>query len=112
MPRHEMGRGTRQVPQLSPTVQPQADARIVDQRRAAIESPNTSTPSWLVDDREAARLHGISRSSWWTLHASGRCPAPVKLGRRTLWRRAELAAWIRCGAPSRERWNAMQERGS
>jgi predicted DNA-binding transcriptional regulator AlpA len=57
---------------------------------------------------EAARLCGVSRSHWLLLHSSGRVPLPLKLGNRTLWSREELAAWIRCGAPSRERWEAIK----
>jgi predicted DNA-binding transcriptional regulator AlpA len=75
------------------------------------EAP-TQTPApaaaLLVDAREAARLLGIARSSFWSLHAAGRVPAPVKLGRRTLWRVIELSAWTQAGCPPRDRWAASQ----
>ena len=61
-------------------------------------------PSPLVDDREACRTSGVSRATWWKLHSQGRIPLPVRLGRRTLWRRRELHDWIDAGCPSRDRW--------
>ena len=61
----------------------------------------------LVDSTEAARLCGISRTMWWSLHSSGRVPAPVRLGRRTLWSVDELRGWIAAGCPARERWLAQ-----
>jgi predicted DNA-binding transcriptional regulator AlpA len=62
----------------------------------------------LIPDTAAARLAGVSRATWWRLHAAGRTPAPVRLGRKVLWRRAELAAWIGAGCPDRRGWEAMQ----
>jgi predicted DNA-binding transcriptional regulator AlpA len=62
----------------------------------------------LVDAREAARLCGVSRATWWALHSSGRVPLPVRLGRRTLWAAMELTAWTESGCPPRDRWQAMK----
>lgn len=33
-------------------------------------------------------------------------PRPVPLGRRTIWRVAELEEWVNAGCPARERWEA------
>ena len=74
-----------------------------------MSNPPAPGPPLLVDARAAARLcGGISVRTWWSLHASGRCPLPVRLGRRTLWRGAELAAWIEAGCPARDRWQTMK----
>ena len=62
----------------------------------------------LVGAKTAADMCGVSRSSWWALHAAGRVPLPVRLGRRTLWRASELAAWCEAGCPARGRWEAMK----
>lgn len=35
---------------------------------------------------------------------------PVKLGRRLLWRVADLKAWVAAGMPPRSRWQADQYR--
>ena len=62
----------------------------------------------LVDATTAAELCGLSRSGWWSLHAAGRVPLPVRLGRRTLWRARELAEWSQAGCPARDRWEALK----
>ena len=56
----------------------------------------------LLGADQAARLCGVSRRTWWSLHAAGKTPLPVRLGRRTLWRAAELDGWIAAGCPARE----------
>lgn len=62
----------------------------------------------LLDARAAAKLCGVSRSHFLALHSAGKVPLPVRLGRRTLWRGAELAAWIDAGCPARDRWQATK----
>jgi predicted DNA-binding transcriptional regulator AlpA len=61
-----------------------------------------------VPDTVAARLAGVSRATWWRLHAAAKTPAAVKLGRKRLWNRAELEAWIAAKCPDRQTWEAMQ----
>jgi predicted DNA-binding transcriptional regulator AlpA len=59
----------------------------------------------LVDADSGAALLGISRRHFWALHSSGRLgPLPVKLGKRTMWVRAELQEWTASRCPSREQW--------
>jgi predicted DNA-binding transcriptional regulator AlpA len=63
-----------------------------------------------VDAAGAARMCGVSRAMWWKLHSSGRCPAPIRLGRRCLWRVDELRQWLADGCPPRDRWKAERWR--
>jgi predicted DNA-binding transcriptional regulator AlpA len=71
--------------------------------------PATAEPApLLVPDTVAAALAGVSRSHWWRLHAAGKTPAAVKLGRKVLWNRAELVAWIDAACPSRVEWEARK----
>lgn len=58
----------------------------------------------VLDAREAARLLGISRSTFLKLHAAGKVPMPVRFGRAVRWRREEMNEWLAAGAPSRARW--------
>jgi excisionase family DNA binding protein len=58
----------------------------------------------LLSAVEAAKTLGISVRLLQALNSSGRLPLPVRLGRRCLWAREELADWIRSGSPSREKW--------
>jgi excisionase family DNA binding protein len=67
-----------------------------------IESP------LLISDVQAAALCSCSRSHWHALAAAGKIPPSVKLGRKRLWRRAEVAAWIDAGCPDGRTWEAMK----
>ncbi|WP_428389907.1 helix-turn-helix domain-containing protein [Mucisphaera sp.] len=55
--------------------------------------PNGPYPSLLLNDREAARSLSISTRYLWELANSGEIPS-VKLGRRRLYSRDQLKAWV------------------
>ncbi len=64
-----------------------------------------SKAALLVGADDAAALIGVSRAHFYALHASGRLgPMPIKLGRRSLWVREELASWCRQNCPPRQKW--------
>lgn len=63
-----------------------------------------------VPAAEAARICGVSRAMWWKLKSSGRCPAPIRIGRRLLWRVDELRQWVLDGCPPASKWKAEQYR--
>lgn len=70
----------------------------------------TETPEkLLLSDKEAAELLGIGRTLFWGLHSSGRLPLPVRLGRRTLWRRDLLEKFVEWNCPAREKFLVMLE---
>jgi predicted DNA-binding transcriptional regulator AlpA len=53
---------------------------------------------------------GISRAQFYKLHQAGRLPLPVYLGTRApRWLLADLADWLRAGAPDRQTWQRMRE---
>lgn len=62
----------------------------------------------LVDAKAAARLCGVSRAHFWAMHSAGKVPLPVRLGRRTLWRTAELADWTAAGCPAAQPMESMK----
>lgn len=62
----------------------------------------------LLDAAKASHLCGVSRSAWWSLNSAGRVPRCIHLGRRALWSRRELVAWIDAGCPPREKWEAIR----
>ncbi len=72
------------------------------------ETATTSPAPLLLGAKAAAKLCGVSARTWWALHSAGKTPLPVRLGRRTLWRAAELADWCKAGCPSRDRWHTMK----
>lgn len=61
-----------------------------------------------VSVADVAELLDVSRRHIWKLLASGRMPAPIRLGRSVRWRADELRAWLDAGCPERERWEAMK----
>ena len=71
----------------------------------------TKIESLLIPDTVAAALAGIGRSTWWRLHAAGKTPAAIKMGRSVRWNRAEIVAWIEAGCPDRRTWQAMRKAG-
>ena len=61
---------------------------------------------------DAAALIGISPSHFFQLLKTGRIgPSAIRLGRAKRYLRPELLDWLSAGAPSRERWAAMQSEG-
>jgi excisionase family DNA binding protein len=64
----------------------------------------------LLSAKEAAKLLGICRNHFYTLHNSGRLgPLPIRLGRRVLWSRKELEAWIAVECPARRQWQQLKK---
>jgi predicted DNA-binding transcriptional regulator AlpA len=60
----------------------------------------------LVAAKGGAKLTAVSERTFWSLNAARKIPAPIKLGGKTLWRIAELQAWIDAGCPARDEWEA------
>jgi excisionase family DNA binding protein len=67
-------------------------------------------PALLLSAKQTAKALGVSRTTLYALNSSGHLPQSVKLGGRTLWRAAELMAWVSCEppCPSRERWEQIR----
>lgn len=65
--------------------------------------PATPPPAILLGEPEILEILGIGRSLWRTLLSAGQTPEPIRLGRRVLWRRTDIEAWIAAGCPSREK---------
>ncbi len=53
----------------------------------------------MMDVKEMARFLHISIVTLYKLISLGRVPAPVKLGRRTLWPVENVKAWVAEGCP-------------
>lgn len=69
-------------------------------------------PPFMVGANQAAYLLGISRTTLYSMNANGQLgPRPHKYGRRSLWERAELEAWIKAGSPSRQAWSQIRGKG-
>ena len=79
--------------------------------KMVMQDENKRQEAILLDAENAARLCGLSQSTWQRLSNAGRVPAPIKLGRRSLWSRVELESWAAMGCPNREQWNRMKTKG-
>jgi predicted DNA-binding transcriptional regulator AlpA len=69
--------------------------------------PINAAEALLIPDTVAAALAGVSRAHWHRLRAAGKLPPSVRLGRKVLWRRLEIADWIAAGCPDSRTWAAM-----
>lgn len=80
-----------------------------DRRRVAAETEkNARDTVHLLSPVETARFLGVSTRHLRSLNASGRLPAPIRLGGCVRWSRGELLAWCDAGAPAREAWDTMK----
>jgi predicted DNA-binding transcriptional regulator AlpA len=73
-----------------------------------VAPPPAAPAPLLVNATAAAAIVGVSRVVWWNLNRSARCPRPLALSRRPMWRADELRRWVEAGAPPRAKWEAMR----
>jgi predicted DNA-binding transcriptional regulator AlpA len=74
-----------------------------------MSSEPRAVESLLIPDTTAATLAGVSRAHWHRLRAAGKIgPPPVRLGRKVLYRRTEVVAWIDAACPDSRTWAAIQ----
>lgn len=59
----------------------------------------TETVPTLVTAEELAKLMQVSERTLWRLLSAGKVPQPVRIGRNTRWRLAEVLEWIEHGCP-------------
>lgn len=62
----------------------------------------------LVDACEAATMLSKSVRAVRAWDAAGLIPRPIRIDRSTLWRAAELQAWVVAGCPRRREWDGWQ----
>jgi excisionase family DNA binding protein len=61
---------------------------------------STDTTPVLLSADEVAAMLGVSERTLWRLLSAGKLPQPVRFGRSTRWRAAEVAEWIDRGCPT------------
>ena len=60
-------------------------------------APNISEEASLITKGEVARMTSVSARTIERLVSMGQFPQPVRLGRKSLWNRQKLQAWIADG---------------
>ena len=73
-------------------------------------SDTSTIKAILLSASEVSQLLGVGKSLFYSMHSTGAFgPLPIRLGRRTLWRRQELEEWVAAGAPPRDQWLQIKE---
>ncbi len=63
--------------------------------------------AFMVDQRTAAKLCGISKSHFRKLEIRGDIgPVPVRAGRKLLYNQEELSRWCAAKMPPRDKWQS------
>lgn len=71
------------------------------------------TERLLCSAEKAAAMLSVSRSKFYSMHATGEVgPVPIKFGTRKLWSVEELRAWVSAGCPAREKWQERKLEGN
>ncbi len=64
---------------------------------------STDTAPLLVRADEFAKMMGVSERTLWRLLSAGKVPKPVRIGRSTRWRMAEVREWVAAGCRTETR---------
>ena len=63
-------------------------------RKALEDSARTALPTDYVDAADLEVMTGTPKATWRYWASIGQAPASFKLGRRRVWRRSDVEAWI------------------
>ncbi len=58
--------------------------------------------------KDAARLCGLSVSTWYEFKSAGMLPPSIKLGKARLWRLDVLRRWTELNCPNLDKFNAVE----
>ena len=61
---------------------------------------STDAAPKMITAEDLANLMQISERTLWRLLSGGKIPQPVRIGRNTRWRLAEVEEWIQRGCPN------------
>ena len=59
--------------------------------------------------KDAARLCGLSSSTWYEFRSAGMLPPSIKLGKARLWRLDVLRKWVELNCPNIDKFKAMEK---
>lgn len=63
----------------------------------------------LLRAKDAARLCGLSASTWHEFRSAGMLPPSIKLGKARLWRMDVLRKWVELNCPNLDKFTAMEK---
>jgi predicted DNA-binding transcriptional regulator AlpA len=79
-------------------------AKAADLRVAFLVGKIPQNTGLLIDAKVLSKLLDTSHSTLYRLLAEEALPAPVKFGRLTKWRLAEIIEWIEADCPPQKVW--------
>lgn len=72
------------------------------------QSPETlPVEPLLLRAKQAAKLCGLSVSTWHEYRAGGRIPPSIKIGKARLWRLDILRRWVGWNCPTIDKFNQL-----
>ena len=71
---------------------------------ASLDRASAPASVLLSADEARAYCGGLAKSTWCDFDQRGVIPAPVRVGGRVFWRRADLDAWVERNCPGRVRF--------
>ena len=63
-------------------------------RKALEDSARTALPTDILDAADLEVMTGVPKATWRYWASIGQAPPSFKLGRRRVWRKADVLAWI------------------
>ena len=66
------------------------------------------TKTTLINAQKFGQLLDISKRQIFRLKATGKIPAPLKVGGSVRWNECEVYEWIAAGCPDRKTWEARK----
>jgi len=73
------------------------------------QNETKKSSAWALSATEFGDKLGVSPRHIWRLHATGKLPKPIRLGKSVRWLVNEINEWLEAGAPDRRTWEAMKE---
>ena len=74
-----------------------------------METKDTRNEIQLLTAKELGARLSLSKRQVFRLNACGKLPKPLRIGGSVRWAENTISEWIKCGAPDRRTFEAIQE---
>jgi predicted DNA-binding transcriptional regulator AlpA len=65
--------------------------------------------NYLIDVKKLSKFLSIPQATIYEHNVMGKIPAPLKIGKKLLWRIDEIKEWLNAGAPGRQKWESIKD---
>ena len=73
-----------------------------------METKDTKNEIQLLTAKQLGARLSLSKRQVFRLNSYGKLPAPIRIGGSVRWAESTIAEWLKCGAPDRGTFEAMQ----